>query len=107
MTRVDLTAVKAAAQDATEGPWYRLGDTLAVFTEDGETLVFDSGSKPDARYIAAVDPPTALAMAEALRIARDALESLRPSIHPQDAVTMKAEAALARMDALVDFGDDQ
>ena len=107
MTRVDLTAVKAAAQDATEGPWYRLGDTLAVFTEDGETLVFDSGSKPDARYIAAVDPPTALAMAEALRIAEDALAAVARGRLFREFMVTRADSALARMEALVDFGDDR
>ena len=124
--RVDLTDVEAAAQDATGGPWYRLGDTLAVFTEDGETLVFDSGSKPDARYIAAVDPPTALAMAEALRIAREALHEVAVDHEPMPVndgrdwcakcqnymrgdsgcTAADATAAINRMDALVDFGGE-
>lgn len=118
--RVDLTDVEAKAQAATEGPWEpqesthgtwevrdaadRVAWVPAIFSTDPK------GHRPDrtadAAHIATADPPTVLAMAEALRIAREALESLRPSIHPQDAVTMKAEAALARMDALVDFGGE-
>ena len=46
------------------------------------------------------------ALCEALRIAVEGLEGLRPSIHPTDAVTQRCDAALAAVRELVDLGGD-
>jgi len=90
---VDLRAVEAKAQYAHEvAPgWPR--QSYATASD------FDIA----AAHIAAVDPPTVLAMVEALRIAREALWGI--AVKPDEAAGI-ADAVLASLDALVDFTAD-
>ncbi len=70
---VPLADIEAAAREAPPGPWGNSSHN--VWTADS-TLVATgwSQSRADAAYIAAADPPTVLALCEALRIAVEGLD---------------------------------
>lgn len=89
MTDDELEALAALARDATPGPWYFDGwDIFSVaFQGGGHRLLvplprtFHESQKvpdADARYIAAVDPATVLALVDELRTLRDAVYSSAP-----------------------------
>ena len=68
---VPLTDIEAAAGEATPGPW-TTPDVSAVWGGDGWVLT--DASYEDAAHIATADPPTVLALCEALRIAVEGLD---------------------------------
>jgi hypothetical protein len=88
MIPTDLAKLKALAQAATPGPWRDCpmdmfvfgpggGDMIASTDDNGELLIRGHGARlpmeANARYIAAVDPTTVLALiAEIERLRADA-----------------------------------
>lgn len=76
-TPVPLTDIEAAAGEATPGPW-TTPDVSAVWGGDGWVLT--DASYEDAAHIAAADPPTVLALCDALRIAVEALDTAHEAL---------------------------
>jgi len=127
---VDLRAVEATAQEATPGPWWvvdqaepwgsarvvgevRPGAEEWMIVAECDIGPTDQAVDPDAAHIAAADPPTVLAMVEALRIAREAIADTLGcgcccygKEHDDGCHEPIIDAALARLDALVDFTAD-
>ena len=105
---VPLADIEAAAREATPGPW-TTPDVSAVWG-DGRWVLTDA-SYEDAAHIAAVDPPTVLALCEALRIAVEGLERIGEPSCPEMRLSPverleTARSALAAVRELVDLGGD-
>ena len=76
---VPLTDIEAAAEkaqtgypDGSPGPWVRMADAdgmPGVWSSAARDFVCSDLTGLDANYIATADPPTVLALCEALRIA--------------------------------------
>lgn len=121
---VPLTDIEAAAGEATPGPW-TTPDVSAVWGGDGWVLT--DASYEDAAHIAAADPPTVLALCDALRIAVEALHEVAVDHEPMPVndgrdwcskcqnymrgdsgcTAADATAALAAVRELVDLGESQ
>ena len=69
---LDVSAIREAASDASIGKW----DALATCVEAGMWLVADCAQDYDAAYIATMDPPTTLALLDALDAARAEVETV-------------------------------
>jgi hypothetical protein len=92
VSKLNLTELIETARAATPGPWHK-GSSPALnseahFVEDAERERMiaecwdgedDLQRKRDAAHIAAFDPPTAIALCEALREAVDTLKSIGTS----------------------------
>ncbi|WP_426100125.1 ead/Ea22-like family protein [Pseudomonas sp. PSPC3-3] len=82
----DYTELKRMAEAAPEGPWYQHGGIKQVVNHDCETVceTFEEhGDCPTARFIAAANPATVLALIaenEALRKERDNLREDRDGL---------------------------
>jgi hypothetical protein len=133
---VVLDEVERKAREATPGPWELLdpesdwsvaGVVAECRDDDHEVWVVTDGpiveEGRDAAHIAAADPPSVLAMAEALRVAREALgwagergcpdaelkyqlvcyEGL-PNNPYEWCDTCVVNVSAAAMDSLIDFG---
>ena len=81
---LDVSAIREAAEKATPGPWRTWNDGHVGAPEHhiGGIVMPTEGSRmdqrmPDADYIATMDPPTTLALLDALDAARAEVERLR------------------------------
>ena len=99
---VPLTDIEAAAREAPPGPWGNSSHN--VWTADS-TLVATgwSQSRADAVYIATADPPTVLALCEALRIAVEGLDVFAAA--DTEWISGLAGERLAAVRELVDLGE--
>lgn len=96
-TPIPLGEVEAAAKAATEGRWEVDERDLTIFGGDLATVdVASATSTSDATHIATSDPPTVLAIIDALRDAESALEELPGPL---------ADGTRQRIHDLIDFGD--
>ena len=102
-TPVPLTDIEAAAGEATPGPW-TTPDVSAVWGGDGWVLT--DASYEDAAHIATADPPTVLALCDALRIAVEALDEMAGGCRCGLCSDSVATSALARIRGLVDLGEE-
>lgn len=89
MTDIDYAALRALAENATPGPWFAEGlDDEPTIAHDFDTEGHGPGhgsfifpdKAADAEFIAAMDPPTVIALLDELEAARRAREDMAASL---------------------------
>lgn len=83
MTPSEREALRKAAGEATEGPW--VNSWCAVWSQtdmtiDTDPALADTETPEDATYIAAADPPTILALLDALDSSEAEVRHLRKEL---------------------------
>src|SRR3990167_8405822 len=83
--------IEALAEKATPGPWQHDTDAewnvLALHTADEHTIVTTSGLYADARFLAALDPPTVRRLIAAARAGEGLAQAAR-MVSRQDGFTL-------------------
>ena len=95
---LDVSAIREAASGASIGKW----DALATCVEAGMWLVADCAQDYDAAYIATMDPPTTLALLDALDAARAEVERLTIKHAVIDRMAEQRDELRAERDAIAE-----